>query len=309
MRGYAAHVRVHLAPYLGQGLLAELSAAHVQAMFTAITRQHQAAGSPVTAPTLHRIRATLRAGLNAAIRAGLIAGNPAIRAELPRTRRPRAVVWTPEGVEHWQRRGRAIRTRHVRRLAARSCRHAINPALTAHEARYQIHDGASALVVADEASTPRLRDSGLRIIAVSEVTSPVPPAVPPPLSEDPGAPALLIYTSGTTGQPKGVILDHANISATARLVADWFEMTGDTRSLLVLPLFHVDGILVSVVSPLLAGGSAVIGQRFDAATFWAAVARERPSFFSAVPTIYTRLAGLPAGLPDRVRAAVRRAGD
>jgi hypothetical protein len=40
MRGYAAHVRLYLAPYLGQVLLAEL-AAHVQAMFTAITRQHR----------------------------------------------------------------------------------------------------------------------------------------------------------------------------------------------------------------------------------------------------------------------------
>jgi integrase len=105
IRGYAAHVRLYLQPYLGRVLLAELSAGHVQAMFTAITRQHQAAGSPVTAATLHRIRATLRAALNAAVRRGLIASNPASRAELPRTRRPRAVVWTPERVEHWQRTG------------------------------------------------------------------------------------------------------------------------------------------------------------------------------------------------------------
>ena len=42
MRGYAAHVRLYLAPYLGPVLLAELSAAHVQAMFTAIIRQHLA---------------------------------------------------------------------------------------------------------------------------------------------------------------------------------------------------------------------------------------------------------------------------
>jgi hypothetical protein len=90
-------VRLYLAPYLGQ-VLAELSAAHVQAMFTAVIRQHQAAGSPVTAATLHRIRATLRAALNAAIRRGLITDNPAGRAELPRTRRPRAVVWTRSGL-------------------------------------------------------------------------------------------------------------------------------------------------------------------------------------------------------------------
>ena len=105
MRGYAAHVRLYLAPYIGNVLLAELSAAHVQAMFTAIIRQHQALGSPVTAATLNRIRATLRAALNAAVRRGLIADNPAGRAELPRARRPRAVVWTPARVEHWQRTG------------------------------------------------------------------------------------------------------------------------------------------------------------------------------------------------------------
>src|SRR6266571_5966929 len=105
VRGYTAHVRLYLAPYLGQVLLAELSAAQVQAMFTAITRQHQELGSPVTAATLNRIRATLRAALNAAIRRGLITGNPASRAELPRARRPRAVVWTPGRVEHCQRTG------------------------------------------------------------------------------------------------------------------------------------------------------------------------------------------------------------
>jgi len=49
-------------------------------MFTAIIRQHQALGTPVSAATLNRIRATLRAALNAAMRRGLITGNPASRA-------------------------------------------------------------------------------------------------------------------------------------------------------------------------------------------------------------------------------------
>jgi integrase len=105
VRGYAAHVRLYLAPYLGQVLLAELSVAHVQAMFTAIIRQHQAFGTPVSAATLARIRATLRAALNAAIRRGLLADNPASQAELPRARRPRAVVWSPYRIEQWRRTG------------------------------------------------------------------------------------------------------------------------------------------------------------------------------------------------------------
>ena len=105
VRGYAAHVRLYLGPYLGEVLLGELSVAQVQAMFAAIIRQHHALGAPVSAATLTRIRATLRAALNAAIRRGLISENPAAKAELPRARRPRAVVWTPYRVEQWRRTG------------------------------------------------------------------------------------------------------------------------------------------------------------------------------------------------------------
>jgi len=105
VRGYAAHVRLYLQPHLGPILLAELTTAHVQAMFTAIIRQHQATGHPVTAATLARIRATLRAALNTAIRHGLITGNPARHVELPPARRPHAVVWTANRVEHWHATG------------------------------------------------------------------------------------------------------------------------------------------------------------------------------------------------------------
>ena len=105
IRGYAAHVRLYLRPCLGHILLADLTAQHVQAMFTFIARQHEAEGSPVTAATLARIRATLRAALNAAIRAGLITVNAASRAELPSARRPRPVVWTAAQVAEWERTG------------------------------------------------------------------------------------------------------------------------------------------------------------------------------------------------------------
>ena len=105
VRGYTAHVRLYLGPYLGEVLLAELSVAQVQAMFAAIIRQHHALGTPVSAATLTRIRATLRAALNAAIRRGLLTENSAAKAELPRARRPRAVVWTPYRIEQWRRTG------------------------------------------------------------------------------------------------------------------------------------------------------------------------------------------------------------
>jgi acyl-CoA synthetase (AMP-forming)/AMP-acid ligase II len=174
----------------------------------------------------------------------------------------------------------------------------VNPALTAQEARYQVADAGATLVVADGTGAAMLGDGPYRIIGLDEVTAPPRPAAPPALVADSEALALLIYTSGTTGRPKGVMLDHANVSATARIIIDWFEMTAGTRSLLVLPLFHVNGIMVSVVSPLLAGGSAVIAERFQAATFWATVEQARPTFFSAVPTIYAMLTSRPGAPPD-----------
>lgn len=105
VRGYAAHVRLYLKPYLGPILLSELATGHVQAMFTAIIREHEVEGRPVTPATLARIRATLRVALNAAMRQGHLADNPACRVELPAARRPHAVVWTSNRVEHWQHTG------------------------------------------------------------------------------------------------------------------------------------------------------------------------------------------------------------
>jgi hypothetical protein len=104
-RGYAAHVRGYLVPYLGGIALAELSPADVQGMFTAIIRGDAALGRPVSAATLRRIHATLRAALNAAVRAGLITSNPGRWPELPAAARPRPQVWTPALTQRWEQEG------------------------------------------------------------------------------------------------------------------------------------------------------------------------------------------------------------
>ncbi|MGI5246044.1 hypothetical protein [Dactylosporangium sp. CA-139066] len=49
-----------------------------------------------------RVRATLRAAYNAAIRDGMVIDNPARRVEMPTARRPHAVVWTPGRVQQWR---------------------------------------------------------------------------------------------------------------------------------------------------------------------------------------------------------------
>jgi len=77
----------------------------VQAMFSAVVRDETALGRPVSAATLHRIHATLRAALNGAVRTGLIGVNPGRFPELPKAARPRAQVWTPALTERWQQDG------------------------------------------------------------------------------------------------------------------------------------------------------------------------------------------------------------
>lgn len=163
----------------------------------------------------------------------------------------------------------------------------VNPSLSAPEVRYQVADAGAKLLIADELydcdpAQTRTSQSG-------------------------GSLALLIYTSGTTGRPKGVMLDHANLGAMCHSVIEAFSLTREDHSLLILPLFHVNGIVVGTLSPLLVGGRATVAGRFDPKTFFSRVEQTRATYFSAVPTIYTMLCGLPGDLePDTssVRFAV-----
>ena len=165
----------------------------------------------------------------------------------------------------------------------------VNPSLTDAEVARQL-DACSArlLVVEDSASSA----GRVATIKVSHLYAKGPGWDPAP-EVDPSELALLIFTSGTTGAPKAVMLDHANLDAMAEMGRQALQVGPTDRCLLILPLFHVNGIVVSVLMPLLAGASVVIAERFDAATFFDLIEAERPSFFSAVPTIYTMLAALP----------------
>jgi long-chain acyl-CoA synthetase len=181
----------------------------------------------------------------------------------------------------------------------------INPSLTAAEVSYQVSDAAAKVLIADTA--PKF-DAGAPVVTTRELDlgEPTPGLLHAPQYPDNGL-ALLIYTSGTTGRPKGVMLDHANLNAMCAAVIDGFEMTKDDHSLLILPLFHVNGIVVGTLSPLLAGGRSTIAGRFKADTFFDRIEQSRATYFSAVPTIYTMLCGLPADTkPDTssVRFAV-----
>ncbi|TQS42777.1 tyrosine-type recombinase/integrase [Cryptosporangium phraense] len=104
-RSYTEHCEQYLIPELGQVRLDRLALDQLRAAFTQLGTRTNRYGNPIAAATLHRIRATLRASLNAAVREGLLTDNPARRLELPPARRPHAVVWTAPQVQAWERDG------------------------------------------------------------------------------------------------------------------------------------------------------------------------------------------------------------
>ena len=164
----------------------------------------------------------------------------------------------------------------------------VNPVFTPNEAGYQIADSDAKLLLASDANA----DYGVPVLTADDLATSPAGTLPAP-DTGPGDLALLIYTSGSTGRPKGVMLDHANLVAMGASLGEAMNLGADDSCLLVLPLFHVNAILVSCLAPMMTRGRVTILARFAPGSFLAAVSRYRPTYFSAVPTIYARLAELP----------------
>ena len=97
--------------------------------------------------------------------------------------------------------------------------------------------------------------------------------------------ALLVYTSGTTGAPKGVVLTQYNLLMDALGISQWQAITGGQRMMCVLPIHHVNGIVVTLVTPLFVGASTVLNRSFSVSNFWTRLAEEKVNVVSVVPTL------------------------
>ncbi|KAI9811658.1 MAG: hypothetical protein M1827_005407 [Pycnora praestabilis] len=98
--------------------------------------------------------------------------------------------------------------------------------------------------------------------------------------------ALVLHTSGTTGRPKAVPLTHRNLTRTMKNIQATYDLTPKDRTLLVMPLFHVHGLLAGFLAPLLSGGSVIVPLRFSASDFWDDFNKYEATWYTAVPTIH-----------------------
>lgn len=129
----------------------------------------------------------------------------------------------------------------------------------------------------------------IQVIVVDEQTGPqwptAAPAHPKMTVPDPEEPALLLYTSGSTGIPKGAIMSQRAVISGGRNVGMGHQLSSHDRALCVLPIYHINGAMVTVMAPLVSGSSVVMPTRFSVKSFWPLIAAHGCSWSSIVPTI------------------------
>ncbi|KAN0085203.1 peroxisomal-coenzyme A synthetase [Elaphomyces granulatus] len=109
--------------------------------------------------------------------------------------------------------------------------------------------------------------------------------------------ALVLHTSGTTGRPKAVPLTHRNLTRTMKNITTTYKLTSKDRTLLMMPLFHVHGLLAAFLAPLYSGGSVIVPPKFSASEFWSDFVTYGANWYTAVPTIHQILLKSPMPKP------------
>ncbi|WP_237213712.1 acyl--CoA ligase [Falsiroseomonas oryziterrae] len=174
----------------------------------------------------------------------------------------------------------------------------LNPAYREDEFAFYIDDlKAKALIVARGVETPARAAAAKLNVPILEV---VPGTAAGDFTLEGGAPgtatqpgiageddvALVLHTSGTTARPKIVPLTHGNVTASARHIGASLALAKGDVCLNVMPLFHIHGLIAAVLSSLGAGGTVVCTPGFDALRFFRWMDEEKPSWFTAVPTMH-----------------------
>ena len=176
----------------------------------------------------------------------------------------------------------------------------LNPAYTREEFEFYLEDtGAKAVIVPkDGAESARESTSEDILLISSSIDSDgnlnLFPHVDLPLKSEyklaaPEDVALVLHTSGTTNRPKRVPLTHANLVSSVQNITESYQLTSEDITLCVMPLFHVHGIVASLLTTIGTGGTVVIPSRFDAIKFWEISKNYKISWFTAVPSMHNAL--------------------
>lgn len=180
----------------------------------------------------------------------------------------------------------------------------MNPTLKKREIIHQITDSGAKLIIApvfmlEEVEKAAAELAGLKVFVVGPGSThrnfdelvKHPPQFVERTDDDI---ALQPYTSGTTGKPKGVLLTHKNLSSNVQSVMKLFAKTGSAERLLVpIPMFHITGMTVLMLSPLSWGATIYPMLRWDAEQAMQLIQEHKITSMVCVPTLYIDLLNHP----------------
>ena len=174
----------------------------------------------------------------------------------------------------------------------------LNPAYTVDEFKFFMEDADAKLVIVSAGATAAIEAANSLSIPflISRVNSDGKVALShkdnnlsksiDPENPSPDDIALFLHTSGTTSRPKGVPLTHSNLMTSLNNIVKTYAHTENDTALVVMPLFHVHGLIGVALSSLNSAGTIVIPPRFSASNFWQNQALTNATWYSAVPTIH-----------------------
>ncbi|KAL3524280.1 hypothetical protein ACH5RR_017114 [Cinchona calisaya] len=124
---------------------------------------------------------------------------------------------------------------------------------------------------------------------------------------DPNDVSLFLHTSGTTSRPKGVPLTQLNLLSSVNNIKSVYKLTESDSTVIVLPLFHVHGLMAGLLSSLGAGGAVTLpaAGRFSASTFWSDMNKYNATWYTAVPTIHQIILDRHLNRPESVYPKLR----
>ena len=106
--------------------------------------------------------------------------------------------------------------------------------------------------------------------------------------------AVLPYTSGTTGLPKGCIHPHRTLMHNAVAGSLWGDSSPETVALLVVPLFHITGMVAGMHTAIYAGSTLVLMPRWDRELAGRLISRWRVTHWTNIPTMVIDLLASPS---------------
>lgn len=176
----------------------------------------------------------------------------------------------------------------------------MNPQLRSREIAYQLKDSGAKLIIGllpllSEIESAVSQAPGVRIVTVGG-ESPhkrfreLLEAARHFVERKDDEIALQPYTSGTTGHPKGVLLTHRNLISNVQATSKLFSLPPEEDRLLIpIPMFHITGMTVLMLSPLTRGSTIYPMIRWEAEGALKLIQKHRITDVLCVPTIYIDL--------------------